>query len=66
MIDGTRKTIVSDVIDDYAIFISQRLNEHLDLDAAPDVSRLIEDERGVDDTQLTDEAISHAQTDTQL
>lgn len=44
MIDGGRKPIVSDVIDDYAIFIAQQLNEYLNLDTGRDVARLVDDE----------------------
>lgn len=44
MADGNRKIIVSDVIEDYAVFLSQRLNEYLNLETTPDVSRLIDDE----------------------
>lgn len=43
--DGSRRTIVRDVIEDYAVFIAQRLNERLSLDSEEDeieadVSRL--------------------------
>jgi len=40
MADGSRKVIVTDLIDDYAVFITQRLNERLDFEADMDVSRL--------------------------
>ncbi len=43
MADGSRKIIVSDMIEDYAVFLSQRLNEYLDLETPPDVSRLMDD-----------------------
>jgi hypothetical protein len=40
--DGRRKLIVNDVIEDYALFISQSLNARLE--AGPDISRLIDQE----------------------
>jgi hypothetical protein len=43
-VDGGRKSIVSDVLEDYAVFLAQRLNEFLDLESAPDTSRLSDDE----------------------
>jgi hypothetical protein len=52
--DGSRKIIVKDVIEEYAVFISQRLNERLamdadvSLDADADVSRLIENDTASD------------------
>ena len=48
--DGQCKPIVSAVIDDYAAFIVQRLNEHLDADAdfAPDAGLDIGDLLDVD------------------
>ncbi|MBZ0291066.1 MAG: zinc ribbon domain-containing protein [Anaerolineae bacterium] len=51
MIDGSRKIIVSDLVDDYAIFITQRLTEYLDLDNSnPAISRLMDDEQHSHDT----------------
>ena len=52
-VDGSRKLIVGDVIEDYAVFISQRLNEQLDLDA-PDTSRLLEPETEAESEQSAD------------
>jgi hypothetical protein len=50
--DGSRRIIVKDVIEEYAVFISQRLNERLALDADvgtdADISRLIEDDTDSD------------------
>lgn len=34
MADGTRRTILNDLVEDYAAFISQRMQEHLDDDLA--------------------------------
>ena len=44
MADGNRKIIVADVLDDYAVFIAQRLNQRLELEMETDVdvSRLAE------------------------
>jgi hypothetical protein len=53
--DGSRRTIVSDVIEEYAVFIAQRLEERLHTDANLDVSRL-EDERHADDEADVHEA----------
>ena len=63
MVDGRRKVIVSDVIDDYAVFIAQRLNEYLHLDAQLDVSRLIDDDEMLDEGQLADEFILGSELD---
>lgn len=38
--DGSRRTIVNDVTEDYAVFIAQRLDERLHTNADLDVSRL--------------------------
>ena len=38
--DGNRRTIVNDVTEDYAYFISQQLDERLQLDFDQDTSRL--------------------------
>jgi hypothetical protein len=54
MVEGKHKLIVGDVIEDYAVFVSQRLNEFLDVDTAPEVSRLVEDGGEVDDGQVAD------------
>jgi hypothetical protein len=40
MLDGSRRTIVNDVIEQYAIFIAQRLEEQLESDSSLDASRL--------------------------
>jgi hypothetical protein len=45
--DSSRKTIVNDVIDDYALFITQRLNEYLRLDADDDESETTDVEQGI-------------------
>lgn len=54
MADGSRKVIVNDVIDDYAVFITQRLNEYLELDEQRDVSHLIHDDQKADEDQPSD------------
>jgi hypothetical protein len=40
MAEGSRRTIVNDVTEDYAVFIAQRLDEALHMDADADISRL--------------------------
>ena len=42
--DGRHKMIVTDVIEDYALFIAQYLNEHLEIATDLDVSHLTADE----------------------
>jgi hypothetical protein len=42
-VDGSRRTIVNDVIEDYAVFIAQHLNEQLHMDDDVDVSRMEDD-----------------------
>jgi hypothetical protein len=42
--DGSRKTIVNDVTDDYALFITQRLKEFLRLDAEDNESGVMDNE----------------------
>lgn len=54
-VDGRRKLIVSDVTEDYGLFIAQYLNEHLESDTDVDVSRLSDDESGTDSANLNDE-----------
>lgn len=59
-VDGSRRVIVTDVIENYGMFIAQRLNEHLNSleDAEMDVntSRLIETQQDddIDDYQVDD------------
>lgn len=51
--DGSRKVIVSDVTEDYGVFIAQRLNDHLELDMDDtqlDVSRLEDRDDHTDET----------------
>jgi len=57
MVDGNRKLIVSDMVEEYAVFISQRLNEFLDLEAAPDSVRLLEDAPEAEDATIPDQAV---------
>jgi hypothetical protein len=47
--DGISRTIVNDVIEDYAVFIAQTLEERLYTELGPDVSRLEADEHPADD-----------------
>ena len=47
--DGSRRIIVNDVTEDYAVFITQRLEERLETDAELDISRLEDDEHRPDD-----------------
>ena len=61
-VDGHRKLIVGDVVEDYAVFISQQLNEMLGLGASPDVSRLQGDESEADNGQIPDEAITRSES----
>lgn len=63
MADGSRKVIVNDVIDDYAVFIAQRLNEYLDLDEQREVSHLTADEQNVDEEPLSDTFVQQPKTD---
>ncbi len=62
MVDGSPKLIVGDVIEDYAVFLSQRLNEYLDLDATPDVSHLMDEEPATDDELVEEELTSRAKS----
>lgn len=62
MVDGNRKFIATDVIEEYAVFISQRMNEFLDLEAAPDGSRLLEDEREVEADSMPDQVIARSKS----
>ncbi len=47
--DGSRRTIVNDVTEEYAVFIAQRLEERLQTDADIDLSHLEDDENHSDD-----------------
>jgi hypothetical protein len=61
MVEGKRKPIVTDVIEDYAVFVSQRLNEYLDLDTAPDTTRL-QDEEGTADSYASDVSVTQPES----
>lgn len=50
MIDGARKPLLSDLIDDYAVFITQQLNARLPEEAEPNLARLSDE---------TDDEIHH-------
>ncbi len=47
--DGSRRTIVNDVIEDYAVYIAQHLEERLQADADLDTSRLEDTPSPLDD-----------------
>ncbi len=57
MANGTRKTIVNDVIDDYGYFIAQQLQVRLHHEADYDASRLEDSESTLEDAELLDEII---------
>jgi hypothetical protein len=50
--DGSRRVIVNDVIEDYAVFIAQRIEERLHMDAGLDVSRLEDEEHPHDEADV--------------
>lgn len=60
-VDGNPRLVVGDVIEDYAVFVTQRLNEFLDGDDTPDASRLQDEESEVDVEVIDDSyrAASH-------
>lgn len=60
VVDGNRRLIVGDVVEDYAVFIAQRLNELLNLET-PDVSRLLDDEE-TEDGQIPDAFVSRSES----
>jgi hypothetical protein len=52
-VDGIRRDIVTDVTEDYAVFIAQCLEERLNEESDLDVSRLEDDEPDLhDETEL--------------
>jgi hypothetical protein len=62
MVDGNRKLIVSDIVEDYAVFLSQRLNEFLDLETAPDVSHLMDDDGKAENGEVPEEVTSQSKS----
>lgn len=60
MVEGHRKVIANNLIEDYAVFITQRLNEQLEANTAPDVSRLTDHEQDESDYD-TDALIAYTQ-----
>jgi hypothetical protein len=60
-VDGSSRTIVTDVIEEYAVFIAQRLQEHLEMDDNFDMSRLGESEPSQDDGPDVHEAVRPSQ-----
>ncbi len=61
--DGISRTIVNDVIEDYAVYIAQTLEEHLYLESDPDISRLEEDVHTLDDDADAYEVLRKSQKD---
>ena len=59
--DGSRRTIVNDVIEDYAVFVAQHLQERLQMDDERDVSRLEDDENRFDYQDDTTEIVHASQ-----
>jgi hypothetical protein len=59
--DSTRRTIVNDVTEDYAVFIAQRLEERLQTDAEIDVSHLEDDAHSLEDLVDKDEVVRASQ-----
>jgi hypothetical protein len=47
--DGISRTIVNDVIEEYAVYIAQMLEERLYMDSDPDISQLADDDHDTDD-----------------
>lgn len=63
--NGKRRLIVGDLVEDYADFAAQRLNELLDLDTTPptpDISRLVDTEWEAEDPQAPDALHSQSQS----
>lgn len=59
---GSRRLIVGDLVEDYAVFIVQQLNEFLEPDTAEDAARLLDDNREDEDVQEVDEVIAHSES----
>jgi hypothetical protein len=59
--EGIRRTIVNDVIEEYAVYIAQRLQERLPVDDDMDVSRLEDGGQQKDDEADIDEAVRASQ-----
>jgi hypothetical protein len=57
--DGGRRTIVTDVTEDYAVFIAQCLSERLYTDADLDVSRLEDDETDMHEVERASRNKAH-------
>lgn len=55
--DGNRRTIVNDVTEDYAYFISQKLDEKLQFEMPQDMSRLVDSDLNID--YENDEEVVH-------
>lgn len=59
--DGTRRVIINDALEEYAVFTAQRLNERLQTDLEPDTSRLEETDDLLDnrDEENAPEVVKH-------
>ena len=56
-VDGRRSFIVGDVVESYAVFISQRLNEFLNPSATPDLLRVLDQDDQVNESELENEQL---------
>jgi hypothetical protein len=67
-VDGSRRIIVQDMVEEYAIFIAQRLSEYLDRDAEADVNiaRLIDEAWDTDSLHTSPALTEPPQEDTLL
>lgn len=59
--DGSRRTIVNDVIEDYAVYIAQALQERLYTEPDQDISRLEADDDELDDSADAYEVLRKSQ-----
>lgn len=61
--EGISRTIVNDVIEEYAVFIAQALQERLYIESAPKTARLEDDDQGQDDDAHIYEVLRKSQND---
>lgn len=59
--DGVSRMIVNDVIEDYAVFVAQTLEQHLYMGSEPDISRLEDDDHELDDDADVYEVLRQSQ-----
>jgi hypothetical protein len=59
--DGISRIIVNDVIEDYAVFVAQTLEQHLYMESDPDISRLEDDYHRIDDDTDVYEVLRESQ-----